>query len=540
MWQTASGKAPRHQLLARITAVLGLALVSNIVLQAQQCEETAQSQIRDALDKTTNRVLLREVIDDYGEEAKQILVQIAGDGNQTPRRRGQAIQLLGEHRSEAGEKLLLAMLDDPETVCSALNPLQEYRDPELIPRLIAMLDDHRSCGEVVRFSIGSSEKQQKTGFDLPDEAVGALEHLTGKRFERERDLFIIGHRSIQPWKDWWRDNREAFQAAPASFVAPDSPAKEDKYPCSVQKIAVSPDGTRAFSAGKSYDPWVRAWDIETGRQIWTAPNVRDEDAQAVAVSPDGRMVALGTSNGALKIFDAATGARLHFIVVGSGVDDVAFSPDGLILASASDDGKIRLFDPKTWCETKRLDNSGMTVSIAFSPDNRLLAAATFERVRLWDLAAGNELRSFHVRPGTMPKMFADAAERDAQLWKMAWQVAFSPDGKFLATGSSDAVQIWSPSTGQELCSTSSDGQVASLHYSPDGQWVVWGNDHDQLIKWNPTAKKRSRIKNEPSLGDTAITPNGKLILSPGAGTEIAVFDLETRRKVGILSCSKPK
>ena len=47
-------------------------------------------------------------------------------------------------------------------------------------------------------------------------------------------------------------------------------------------------------------------------------------------------------------------------------------------------------------------------------------------------------------------------------------------------------------------------------------------------------------QDEPSLGDSAMTPNGKLILSPGAGTEIAVFDLETRRKVGVLSCSKPK
>ena len=164
MWQTASHKAPRYQLLV---PVLAFALVPNISLQAQKCEETAQSQIRDALDKTTNRILLREVIDDYGEEGKQILVQIAGDSTQTPRRRGQALQLLGEHRSEEGEKLLLAMLDDPGTICSAVNPLQEYRDPELIPKLIVMLDDHRSCGEVVRFSIGSTEKEQKTEIYLP-------------------------------------------------------------------------------------------------------------------------------------------------------------------------------------------------------------------------------------------------------------------------------------------------------------------------------------------------------------------------------------
>jgi hypothetical protein len=393
-------------------------------IRAQQCPETAQSQIQDALDRTTNRILLREVVDDYGEPAKRILVQIAGDENQTPKRRAQAIQLLGEHRSEAGEKLLLVMLDEPRTVCSVVSPLQEYRDPQLIPKLVAMLDDHRSCGEEVRFNIGGHEKEEKTEVFLSDEAVGALERLTAKRFEEERSLFVIGHKATQPWKDWWKENREAFQAAPSSFLVPERTEKNHDYPCSVQKIAVSPDGKRAFSAGKNYDPWVRTWDIETRRLLWTIPTVRDVDAESATFSPDSRMIALGTSNGALKVFDAATGSRLHFIVVGSGVDAVAFSPDGTILVSGSDDGSIRLFDTKTWCETKRLDNSDMTESIAFSPDGSLLAAATFEKARLWDLASGKELRSFQVRPGKTPTVFADLGEHDAQLWRMAWQVAF--------------------------------------------------------------------------------------------------------------------
>jgi dipeptidyl aminopeptidase/acylaminoacyl peptidase len=549
MWQSDCFKSlwhrllpPRFVLVNGMTAALALCLglVSTILLRAQQCQETAQSQIQDALDKGTNRVLLREVIDDYGEEGKRILVQIAGDVNQTSNRRGQAIQLLGEHRSEAGEKLLLAMLDDPRTVCSVVNPLQGYRDPQLIPKLIAMLDDHRSCGEFVRFSIGSPEKEQKTGVFLSDEVVDALEHITGKHLEQERDLFVIGHRATQPWKDWWSENRGAFQITPSAFLVPERVELHDNYPCSVQKIAVSPDGKKAFSGGKSYDPWVRAWDIETRRQIWMAPAVRDEDTQSAAVSPDSRMLAIGTSSGALKVFDATTGSRLHLLIVGSSVDDVAFSPDGAILAAASDDGEIRLFDTKTWCETKRIDNSDMTVSIAFSPDGSLLAAATFEKARLWDTAGDKELRSFQVQPGKAPKVFADAGERDAQLWRMAWQVAFSPDGRFLATGSSGTVQIWNLSTGQEIFSTRSDGQVGSLHFSPGGQWVVWGNDHDQIVKWNPITKKRSRIKNEFSLGDTAMTPDGKVILSPGAGTEIAIFSLETQRKLGVLVCSKPK
>jgi len=548
MGQLDSRSASFHQLSPRrlltiksLINVLLLALVlTPRISMSQECQETARNQIQNALDKSSNRILLREVVDDYGEEGKRILVQIAGDESQSPDRRGQAIHLLGEHRSKAGEELLLGMLDDPKTICAAIRPLQEYRDPQLIPKLINLLDDRRSCGELTRFSVGGHDKEQKAGLYLSDEIVEALERLTGKHFEQERDLFVIGHRATEPWRAWWTGNRSAFQADPSSFMAPERPDRKDNYPCSVQKIAVSPDGKRAFSGGKSYDPWVRAWDIESRRQMWAAPSVRDEDAESVAVSPDSRMIALGTSNGALKVFDAGTGSRLRFLIIGRSVDAVAFDPQGTILASASDDGNIRFFDTKTWCETRHIDNADMTESIAFSPDGSKLVAAIFERARIWDVATGKEVRSFQIQPGKAPTVFADAGERDAQLWRMAWQVAFSPSGKYLATGSSGAVQIWDVSTGREVFSTNSDGQIGSLHFSPDEQWLIWGTDHNQIVRWSPARRKRWRIKNEFSLGDTAMTPDGKMILSPGAGTEIAMYDVETQRKVGALTCSETK
>lgn len=521
-----------------VALVLALTLGPVCLIQAQQCQESAQSQIQTALDRTTNLILLREVVDDYGEEGKGILVQIAGDETQPANRRGRAIQLLGEHRSDAGEKLLITMFNDPKRICAAIPSLQHYRNPQLIPRFIALLDDHRNCGIETRYDVGGSGKERTTEVFLSDEIVEALERLTGKRLEKERDLFLIGHRATQPWIDWWNENRAAFETSPSSLLAPEPTGGNNHYPCSVQKIAVSPDGKTAVSAGKNYGPWIRAWDISGRRQIWSVPNVRDEDAQSATFSPDGRMVAIGTSNGALKVFNGATGKRLRFLIFGRSIDSSAFSPDGAMLASASDDGSIQLFDTKTWCEAKHIDNADMTEGIAFSPDGSMLAAATFEKVRLWNVATGTEIRSFQVRPGQPPRFFADAGERDARLWRMAWQVAFSPDGKLLATGSSAAVELWDWTTGREVSSAKSNGEVESLHFSQDGRWIVWGNDRDEIVRWNPTTRKRSRIKNEFGLGDTAMTPDGKLILSPEAGTEIAIFDLEGRRKVGTLSCSK--
>src|SRR5208337_4349318 len=373
------------------------------------------------------------------------------------------------------------------------------------------------------------------------EAVYALERMTGQHFEKE-DENLLGHRATQPWKDWWNKNRTAFLANPLSFVPPETndESEDDHYGCSVETIAVSPDGNMAFSSGKSYDPWVRAWDINTRQQIWATPSVRDGDTANTAVfSPDGGMVAMGTTNGAVKVFDAASGSRLHMLVLGAGVYSVAFSPDGTVLAAGLDSGRIRLFDTKSWCETKQIGKpEGLTEGIAFSPDGSLLAAARFDKVRLWSVVDGKELRTFEVLPGKPPKVFADEMEREAQLWRVASRVAFSPDGKLLATGSSAAVQLWNPATGLAINSSPSYGKVSSLYFSPDGQWVVWGNGWDEIIRWNPQTGKRLRIKNEFSLGETAMTPDGKLVLSPGARTDIAIFDLRSGRKIGVLTCTK--
>jgi len=292
----------------------------------------------------------------------------------------------------------------------------------------------------------------------------------------------------------------------------------------------------AFSGGAGYDPWIRAWDINTHQQIWATAKARDENANVAAFSPNGRILAIGFTPGSVKVFDGVTGSRQHMLVLGTGVESIAFSPDGSILAAALENGNIRLFDTKSWCETKQIGEPELTESIAFSPDGSLLAAARFEKVCLWSVSSGEELKTFEVQQGPPPKIFADEMERRAGLWRMAWRVAFSPDGKVLATGSSAAVQLWDVATGDEIKSSPSYGEVGSLYFSPDGQWVVWGQN--EIIKWNPRSGKRLHIKNEVSMGATAMTPDGKLILSPGVRSDIAIYDFQTRRKVGVLTCAK--
>jgi len=495
------------------------------------------------LDRGTDRMFLKEVMDSYGEEGEQILGQIAADEKQSPWRRGQAIRFLGELRLDTGKKLSPGLLNDQTAVCAAISAIPEYRDPALVPRLIPLLDNGNSCPTLVPFTVPDNRIDQLSPVLVSDETVDALERITGQHLKDQNETSLLGHRATQPWKDWWNKNRTAFIANPFSFImGPErrDESQDEHYSCSVYRIAVSPDGKTAFSSGMSYDPWVRAWDINTRQQIWATAKARDEDANAAAFSPSGRMVAVGFTQGTVMVFDAATGRRLHMLVLGGGVDSVAFNPDGTLLAAGLDIGGIRLFDTKSWCETKQIDKAAELIEgIAFSPDGSLLAAATFEKVLLWSVADAKQVRTFEVLPGQPPKIFADEMEREARLWRMAWRVAFSPDGKLLATGSNGAVQLWDLASGRAIKSTSSGG-VGSLYFSPDGQWIVWGNGQNEIVKWNPRTGKRLRIEDEFSLGDTAITPDGNLILSPGVRTDIAMYDFQSRRKVGVLTCTNQR
>jgi hypothetical protein len=524
--------------------VTGAALVASLaypVLGTQKTQDCGSESvsINQILEMWSNHSpLLLRLLQEHGEAGIAELADVFRDHSKPAEFRRNALSILDEIRAPQTSELLLEAFTEKDLQCLAISLSGRWRDPRFVPLLVGFLGDRRVCGQEEEISTSSHEVKKADWF-ASDGAVEELQVITGTSFEPEKSLFEVGHRTTGPWVDWWEKNRAQFQVSPQKFIAPPPPKREDvpreHYPCSVDKVAISPDGTKLFSGSKSYDGRIRLWDLKTQEQLWVQQENTDSITGA-AFSPDGRLIATSSWYGSVMVWDASTGKRLRVFLIEDGADSVAFSADGRLMAVGEDHGFIRLRNTRDWCLVRSLKTEDMTEGIAFSPDGKILAAATFGQVQLWDVASGTKVRSLAIRPTGEPKKFADLWERDAQLWRMAWNVAFSPDGKHLATGSSAALQVWDVSEGKETARTRSHGQVGGLTYSPDGQWIIWGNGNDEIREWNPTTRKTRRTRNFASLGDMAITPDGRTVFSPGAGSAIHIYDLQTGKPAGEIKC----
>ena len=167
--------------------------------------------------------------------------------------------------------------------------------------------------------------------------------------------------------------------------------------------------------------------------------------------------------------------------------------------------------------------------MAYSPDGRYLAVACGDiltenhgTVKLWDVAAGRLLHSLEGHT------------------KIVWGVAYSPDGKRLASASFDhKVKIWDPSTGQETLTLHghTDNAIA-VAFSPDGHRLASGSEDGTIRIWDaspitepPARELLTLTGHTDEVRAVAYSPDGRWIASAGDDMIIRLWDAESGRSV---------
>ncbi len=204
-------------------------------------------------------------------------------------------------------------------------------------------------------------------------------------------------------------------------------------------LAFSPDGKTLASSGSGSTVGgtvICLWDVQTKQQLCTLSGHRGQGINSIVFSPDGRFLVSGghREDETIRVWDVATQQQVGELFGHLDVTyDLAFSPDGSLLASAGGwyDKAIYLWDARTWEQVGVLGGlSAHVLSIAFSPSGERLVSTV------------NSDNTVHVWDVEMQEQEGIFEDHDAIDSGTISHVAFSSDGKWLACGSENGIELW--------------------------------------------------------------------------------------------------
>jgi WD40 repeat protein len=344
-----------------------------------------------------------------------------------------------------------------------------------------------------------------------------------------RDILCCGGKSLRRWD----------VASGTDLVSSSVPTNDTSL------LAMAPDGKRLLLTDP--DGQLHVWQQpEKTFKLVRILHRHGDPIPCLAITQSGDLIAVGTTNGAIEIWRAATDELVRTLQTHAGpVACLAFPRDNAGLASAGSDKTIRIWDSRTGAQIQSLPVAGDITALAMTPDGNWLASG----------AGTGAIQCWNVAQGTVIKTISDTG-------KAVDDLALSADGKTLASHSDDGpVEVWAmadegrvpwhwwsgiwhavtfdPNGRDRLTRFKFESLIKAINLSADSAEVSACSDRS-LKSWSLAADRQiDALSKQTAATSVAMTPDGTRLISGGKDGTLTFWDCSNYQKPVLLRTFKP-
>jgi WD40 repeat protein len=314
-------------------------------------------------------------------------------------------------------------------------------------------------------------------------------------------------------------------------------------------VGYARDGSFLDSGGQNE---IARWDLRTGRLQPQLPRLPAGWCASAAFSPDHKMLATRifdrpfSASAVLSLWDLQTGESRHKIeeerpvfppaspaggpkvIMPAHWNTMAFTPDGATVVlggSATKDGKagIAWWDVRSGAlRRSSAEDADEVFAIAISATGKLMATSGRQETALWDAVADKQIwKRSTLFPGGAP----------AETWR-AGQIrtlAFSPDGRTLASGDTGRVRLWDVATGNEITQMEGHARpITAVAFSPDGTLLASASEDGTVRLWDMSTREIRRVLTQDSpLTAVTFSTDGRLLITASRDGKSRLWNPET-------------